>query len=730
MTSAGELASIVTFSPPSAPPGIYQAFVKYADKQSLPTIISLVAVPSTPPLLRSITPQSGPNTGGLGVSRPSAAPIVTIVLTNLERVTSPSSIQIVGQLSSMSVSLAGSEKGVTVVSSITETSISFPLPSFPSSGGGEGRFTIYASGRELLNATAKFTFFDATLASLVAAFPTSARADTVLTSQLTISRFGVPIAGAPFAFPADAASTTAAVTSSALQPDGSTMVLTVQVSRAAGAPPAVVRVTVQNCASGQACPAKTVSFDATFRDPAAPYVRSFSPAYTFSDGGVPITIEVQGFPLSLNASSVALYLGSAGYAHSVTVAFPPGQATVSILGVTDATITATMPAVSGNLSIVPSVVLAGVSAPFPSQLVVLVPPSPRVVSASPSYADLATETPIVLGLSMFPGVFSTADIVVIFRWRDGARARGKVTSYTRDVPTMPATEVQDAKVYVSSPVGGSVKEGVVELIVYNVRQAERTAVYQGFFIVDSALPVVSGLSTDEAKTGRQSVLIRSSQPTQVTLFATNAKASIADITVGGVASDLLLSQYSQAQKTVKALITAPAKTTSASSLTGMVRFSGASCGSSCLVSCCAAGNCGAQCLCQTACFTLSYYDDLAPTITYLSVSQGPDVGGTEVLATVHRFPIVRDASEVTVSVDAGAAFAEVHVVSSGSASSTLRLFSPSVDMKGLAFRQVTRPTPADPDPMPQARRPLPQPCNNNSKHYYHNPGITSLNITT
>jgi cysteine-rich repeat protein len=453
-------------------------------------------------------------------------------------------------------------------------------------------------------------------------------------------------------------------------------------------------LSVHNCQlPGTGCPAKTVTFDISFRDPRAAYVARFTPSLAYTDGLTPMDLEIEGFPLSANESDVSVSLGMAGLATLVTISRPstvtsygPGTS-----GTSDAIVSCLVPA--GSASTVDPVLLikqtdgATVSVPFPGRFNYLTPPSPVVASAVPSYADLSVETPVVLHVSMFPGIQEETDIVVILRWPDGATARAKVVSYRRTVASKAPQEVQDVEIRISSPVVGDVKEGNVEVTVYNVRKADRVATFSGFRIVDAAMPSVSGISTEESLTGRQSIRVRSSSATQVTLFASNSKSAIADIMIGDRKMDLILSQHSLSTRTVKAMWLQPAKSSAANSFFGLVRF-GDSCGVECTTACCATGDC-TICTCQTACFNLAYYDDLQPSITFLSAAKGPGTGGTEIILKVSRLPVVTSGTDVSVTLDGGAAFAESAVMTSSPLETSLVIFTPEMDTMGVGSRQVT-----------------------------------------
>ena len=525
--------------------------------------------------------------------------------------------------------------------------------------------------------------------------PRIAKADATLNTEVLIARFGKLESGAPSITWPDGASTSASITFYETQSDGS-ISLSISVSRPLNDDASVVILSVHNCQlPGTGCPAKTVTFEVSFRDPRAAYVARFTPSLAYTDGLTPMDLEIEGFPLAANESDVSISLGTAGLATLITISRPStvtsyGQGTS---GTSDATVSCLVPAGSASTPTVDPVLFikqtdgATVSVPFPGRFNYLIPPSPVVASALPSYADLSVETPVVLHVSMFPGIQEITDIVVILRWPDGATARAKVASYRRTVSSKAPQEVQDVEIRISSPVMGEVKEGIVEVTVYNVRKADRVATFSGFRILDAAMPTVSGISTEESFTGRQSIRVRSSSATKVTLFASNSRSAIAGITIGDRKMDLILFQYSVSTRTAKAMWLHPAKTSAENSFFGLVRF-GDSCGAECTTACCATGDC-TMCTCQTACFNLAYYDDLQPSITFLSAAKGPGTGGTEIILKVSRLPVVASGTDVSVTLDGGAAFAESAVMTSSPLETSLVIFTPEVDTTGVGSRQVT-----------------------------------------
>ncbi len=205
------------------------------------------------------------------------------------------------------------------------------------------------------------------------------------------------------------------------------------------------------------------------------------------------------------------------------------------------------------------------------------------------------------------------------------------------------------------------------------------------FGTDLTSPLVSGMSTEDGSTGADHVLVRSSTPTRVTVIVSNARKAIHSVLVSDTVQDLALSQYNPDVRTVKAVWTMPSSTTF-NTVYAQVRYdSPSACGSQCSTSCCSTGSCSA-CTCTVSCFSLEYYDNLKPVIAFSTALTGPEVGGTEILMTISNLPQITSGSEATVTFDGE--YGDLFVVSSSSAETTLKIYTPSVGMNRLSTRKV------------------------------------------
>ena len=88
------------------------------------------------------------------------------------------------------------------------------------------------------------------------------------------------------------------------------------------------------------------------------------------------------------------------------------------------------------------------------------------------------------------------------------------------------------------------------------------------------------------------------------------------------------------------------------------------------------------------CFSLSYYDDIQPTVEILTDAQGPDVGGDFVDIIVYRYPAIGSANDVSVTFTDSSgqifAFGTVFLLYSNDQETKLSIKTPAVNLNGLA----------------------------------------------
>eukprot|EP00960_Hanusia_phi_P023424 691749-Hanusia_phi.AAC.1 len=95
-----------------------------------------------------------------------------------------------------------------------------------------------------------------------------------------------------------------------------------------------------------------------------------------------------------------------------------------------------------------------------------------------------------------------------------------------------------------------------------------------------------------------------------------------------------------------------------------------------------------------ACFSLTYYNDVAPSLTLLTEMQGPDIGGDLIELVISRYPAVASPSDLAAKFSlssTGFALGTVFLRYSNDQETKLAIKTPAVDLAGSAsaFWDVT-----------------------------------------
>jgi hypothetical protein len=300
-TSTNEAVSL-TFAVPAGSPGVMSVRIRVGTtvfKTSSAFTIELVPVPSAPPVIVAYSPSTGPNTGGTPVS---------VIIKDMLAITDASLLRVQVSLGDAQSTLAFGGDIVFLESTILQTSLRFLMPSFLL--GGDARLTVFTIGREELNATATFRYIDVRVASLLYAYPSVGKANIATSIEVSVARFGAiigPTGMSIRAGTADAGATTLSVASYQVRDDGSTL-FRISALRASGVP-GPVNISLRNCPRFAECPDKTVTFPFFFRDPFQPFILSFSPAFSYSDGRVPVTLDIESLPIALQPNDLVRTVG-------------------------------------------------------------------------------------------------------------------------------------------------------------------------------------------------------------------------------------------------------------------------------------------------------------------------------------------------------------------------------------------------------------------------------------
>ena len=286
-----------------------------------------------------------------------------------------------------------------------------------------------------------------------------------------------------------------------------------------------------------------------------------------------------------------------------------------------------------------------------------------------------------------------------------------VSEFSRLDPSKDTAEIQDISVLVFSPVGSEVQEGTVQLWASHSQYRRRVAKTGNiFFFLDATSPVIAGMVSTGVDTGTESVKIRMSKATQVSLIIGNAKKEAAQIVLGtGTSSfgsvqyplkgptltDLQVKSHDEASKVAQVSFSV-AGAAKAGPVLGFVKFE-AGCGGDVCASaaCCESASCIERCKnskgdsCKIACFRLEYFDDLQPRLTFSSALEGPEIGGSVVQLTIAMLPQVGPGATVSAVFDGRPELmGTVYVKSSTDEETKVDLLTPAIPLGGLASKTM------------------------------------------
>ena len=721
----------VNFQLPPGPVGEATMSVNAASKATEAVIFKYVSIPRTPPSVLRVWPTIGSSNGG---------DVMEITLQNFKQVQSINEVFMVMRFQAYTFDLEGNQVIETVSvtpekkmmklksSTLTATKFSITMPRVPETAASmRSNARIWGARNASLFAEYVIDYRDDNLATVLWMIPKSERSDRDALVELSIAKFGSvkPDDGPGLylgmlshsgdfshldsTYPGS--STTALSTtpppnsmngtmmttpepfepvslvslSQTTSPDGSVNTNVKFILRSRGNVPGVATLAFANCQELGACDKKTIRFQFNFRDPDAAYAQSFAPVSSFTDGRVPLSIYVENLPFSVTVADILVELSSNVTVTSITREEPSGPKSKN------ARLDCMIPSALGSKSLTPSIRVRklGLLLPFPTEFTYKSSPNPVTLSVLPSRAPMLTSATIRVRIQNFPGVKTTSEIVVQFRWSDGTTAPGTVKSFDRINPTLPPLAVQDISMQMETPFGvGTVREGVATLTIYHEQYRLRPSTFNGFNFIDTTGPAVSGISTNAQTFGSQRVEVRLSMATEVTVSVQNAKVAVVSTQVDGKDISLLTSQHNADTRSAKIVFSA-AKADTLRSIYGLLMFAKETV--SCTSSCCASSTCSTNCKGKTACFQLQYFDDLAPKVVTMSGTAGTELGGTLVEILIAKFPKVPATQGESSKV--AALFGDrypgrVFVTYSSEEETALAIETPEIDMEGNAVKTV------------------------------------------
>jgi hypothetical protein len=384
------------------------------------------------------------------------------------------------------------------------------------------------------------------------------------------------------------------------------------------------------------CADKQVSFSILFFDPTLPYITNFRPTSQHLYGRTPVTIDVFNLPAELDASQLAVEFGAVNV--SVTL--------VQHSSIKTSTIQCMLPSVIAPCSVRPilHIIPERLFVVLPANFTFTRPPIPAIQSVVPNIADLTVEHTIQITVQNFPGVSGPTEeavfgsISVEFQLASGVVAQGTVIGYMReqDTHTHPLA-VQTVRLLVKTPRSGLMAGIVDPLRIWNKEFEANLAQWSTFAFVDARAPHVVSMQGNNVR-GPDNLRVPMSEPTVVTISVQNVPTFVSEYAaqVDGRPVKINFGALNSDDKTADIVLTmgvsAEVKT-----VFGLIAFGKTP--SDCTSSCCAASTCTSICPgVKVACFSLSTYDDLMPSLVHISTSTGPEIGGTENQLVSEKFP--------------------------------------------------------------------------------------------
>ncbi len=640
--------TIVTFVTPAAAAGPVTVEVQYIPTLKSVTFQLLYIALPTGPASMVLTPSSGDSTGGY---------VVTCFLTNFQSVSDASQVTV-----SVGGAVLAASSIQRVTSSTQNTFIQVLAPA--SSVGGPVNFVVTATGRAYNSGTAAFTYIDVNRVTLSYLQPGEGDSGSPTTISVGISNIGTLFTSVSQlrVSATGLASSVNPVISAITSSSSELLALNVEIPKA---PLLVTTRTPINItiAPNGASDLKTLTFTFFYLPVGAPRVTFFSPTEYYSDGGLPMTIEVSNFPTTPAPTMVNF---------SATLSVPVDYSTIVFTVPSDpvstARFTITIPASSSATSVTPIIIRNSVATFFSSRFTYTEPPAIAFRTVFPATGLTTLPSVVTVTLDDFPAVTARSDIIVVFG--DDARisAAEVVSDPVQLDPTLSRQRIQSLQVNVKPPCcTSSIVPGKVKTWVYHRSYPLRAAIADSstwFEYYSPTLPRVSRVLGDN-----DGAFAKMTQTTTVQLSVSNLPAGLTlttelAATVRGVPATVAVLVPSTTGGDATVTIIVPAST-SAGEAAGTLTFFPMTASKL-----------------QTVSFTVTYYNDAQPSIVSMAPTEGPETGGTILTITIANFPVVLRESDITATFDSlGANLGTIVSIESSDASQTVfRVLTPAFNV--------------------------------------------------
>ena len=370
-----------------------------------------------------------------------------------------------------------------------------------------------------------------------------------------------------------------------------------------------------------------------------PYVVSFTPANYYTDGGIPMSIEVANLPIPAIITNQQIMFGTGIIinATSITILPTPKRARITLI----------IPQ-SGIVQVVtPQIIIIQNSTstlvPFPSPFSYTEPPQVTIQSFYPTRAAIRNAIQVSLTLQNFPGVNPSrlSDISIQF---GTAKLDGVVVSFTRLDTSKPLMAVQDIVVLVSTPIVTESDTAYIRAshLSYPVRLAISSSKFSFF---DPSLPSFLYISSGISGPDQSKIYVKSSTAGRVVLVVQNvplsnklSSATSSDdipIYIGGNLAIPTSFQMNSARQANIVLLTSAA---APQDVTVSLQFGSDT-----------STNFQDVPIGFTLSFVLRYYDDTVPILNYIVPTSGSELGGFVVVMSLSNFPAVATFQDALIS---------------------------------------------------------------------------------
>jgi cysteine-rich repeat protein len=632
--ATGSIVVQLTFALPAGIAGPASLFIfNVVEAKFVSFDISYLQAPIGPAGLR-LDPESGSLIGGF---------VVTFVLTNFRRADGAEELDV--SIDGMSTEILGE----TLRSTSTITTFDAMMPSASRARSVMIRVS-HAKASAATAASVAFTFIDPQAPIFMYALPLIADSAQMSIISVAVSGFSQSVSSSAFEALGTSETGGAALT---------IMVLSVVHSQGQ----AFFELQVSPMVLGKATDfnikirlkaqvSRVVAFRFTLLASNAPFVASFSPTSSPTDGQTPMIVVVNNLPSAVSTGAVVVHFSDDLSSTATSDTF---QQLAN--GLFKCTVSVLIPRASSPATRVPKVVFfyeAGdIRLDFTGTFEYLAPLDPYFLSLYPRLGPITSNTQVVITLGSFPGIrFPTTDAKIVVNGVDA-----EVVAVSRLDPSLDSMAIQQVTISFLIPCcHEDIMVGKASIVVSHAEFANRAVFVptsDTFTYYNPTAPYVLSLL---ASFGTDMVAM--SKPTNVQALVVNAPPDLAGLSVSLSGTFLVVKLATVVDAGTRITFIVPPSAIGGEQQ-GLITFANT----------------------QSAIFYVKYYRDTMANIIEVAPSSGPHLGGTRVVVTIANFPSV-GAEDVFVNFGNfldGKLAANVEVVSVVEEVIVLAFDSPSTD---------------------------------------------------